>query len=116
MYSRRAPPTTAKAMTVWVVRVTGPLLNQPRRHRVHRIIVHLYSSSSTHRLEPPVEEVIGPGKLVDREIQTAVKAQRLDAATLRRFVDNPLIGDKLATEWDVALLQRRDPVAAVRLT
>ena len=46
----------------------------------------------------------GLGPFVDREIQTAVKAQRIDAATLRRFVDNPLIGDKPATEWDVAAL------------
>ena len=46
----------------------------------------------------------GLGPFVDREIETAVKAQRIDAATLRRFVDNPLIGDKPATDWDVAAL------------
>lgn len=46
----------------------------------------------------------GLGPFVDREVQTAVKAQRIDAATLRRFVDDPLIGDKPATEWDVAAL------------
>ena len=46
----------------------------------------------------------GLGPFVDREIQTAVKAQRIDAATLRRFVDDPLIGDKPATDWDVAAL------------
>ena len=47
---------------------------------------------------------MGLGPFVDREIQTAVKAQRIDAATLRRFVDDPLIGDKPATDWDVAAL------------
>ena len=46
----------------------------------------------------------GFGPFVDREVQTAVKAQRLDAVTLRRFVDNPLIGDKPAIDWDVAAL------------
>ena len=46
----------------------------------------------------------GLGPFVDREIQRAVKAQRVDPATLRRFVDDPLIGDKPATEWDVAAL------------
>ena len=46
----------------------------------------------------------GFGPFVDREIQTAVRAQRIDAATLRRFVDDPLIGDKPATDWDVAAL------------
>ena len=46
----------------------------------------------------------GLGPFVDREIQTAVKAQRVAPATLRRFVDDPLIGDKPATEWDVAAL------------
>ena len=46
----------------------------------------------------------GLGPFVDREIQRAVKAQRVDPATLRRFVDDPLIGDKSATEWDVAAL------------
>ena len=46
----------------------------------------------------------GLGPFVDREIQRAVKAQRIDAATLGRFVDDPLIGDKPATDWDVAAL------------
>ena len=46
----------------------------------------------------------GLGPFVDREIQTAVRAQRIDAATLRRFVDNPLIGNKPATEWDGSIL------------
>ena len=59
----------------------------------------------------------GLGPFVDREVQTAVKAQRLDAATLRRFVDNPLIGDKPATrlgrrpalQADVGDVERRVP-------
>ena len=38
----------------------------------------------------------GLGPFVDREIQRAVKAQRVDAATLRRFVDDRLIGDRPA--------------------
>ena len=46
----------------------------------------------------------GLGPFVDREVQTAVRAQRIDAATLRRFVDDPLIGDRPATDWDVAVL------------
>ena len=44
----------------------------------------------------------GLGPFVDREIQGAVKAQRVDAATLRRFVDDPQIGNRPVTEWDVA--------------
>ena len=40
----------------------------------------------------------GLGPFVDREVQTAVKAQQINAATLRRFVDNPLIGDG-KIEW-----------------
>ena len=46
----------------------------------------------------------GLGPFVDRELQGAIKAQRVDAATLRRFVDDPQIGDRPATEWDVAAL------------
>ena len=46
----------------------------------------------------------GLGPFVDREIQRAVKAQRVDPAALRRFVDDPQIGDKPVTEWDVAAL------------
>ena len=46
----------------------------------------------------------GLGPFVDREVQSAVKAQRVNPATLRRFVDDPLLGDRPATEWDVAAL------------
>ena len=46
----------------------------------------------------------GLGPFVDREVQGAVKAQRVDAATLRRFVDDPQLGNRPVTEWDVAAL------------
>ena len=46
----------------------------------------------------------GLGSFVDREVQTAVKAHGIDAATLRRFVDDPRLGDRPATDWDVAAL------------
>ena len=46
----------------------------------------------------------GLGPFVDREVQGAIKVQRVDAATLRRFVDDPLIGERRVTEWDVAAL------------
>ena len=46
----------------------------------------------------------GLGPFVDREIQSAIKAQRVDAAALRRFVDDPQIGNRPVTEWDVAAL------------
>ena len=46
----------------------------------------------------------GLGPFVDRELQGAIKAKRVDVATLRRFVDDPQIGDRPATEWDVAAL------------
>ena len=46
----------------------------------------------------------GLGPFVDREVQRAVKAQRVNAATLRSFVDDPRIGDRPVTEWDVAAL------------
>ena len=44
----------------------------------------------------------GLGPFVDREVHGAVKAHRVDASTLRRFVDDPRIGDRPVTEWDVA--------------
>ncbi len=44
----------------------------------------------------------GLGPFVDREIQGAVKAHRVDASTLRRFVDDPRLGDRPVMEWDVA--------------
>ena len=46
----------------------------------------------------------GLGPFVDREVQSAVKVQRVNAATLRSFVDDPRIGDRPVTEWDVAAL------------
>ena len=46
----------------------------------------------------------GLGPFVDREMQRAVKAQRVDAAALRPFVDDPQIGNRRVTEWDVAAL------------
>lgn len=42
----------------------------------------------------------GLGPFVAREI----KAHRVDAATLRRFDDNPRLGDRRVTDWDVAAL------------
>ena len=44
----------------------------------------------------------GLGPFVDREVHGAVKAHRVDASTLRRFVDDPQLGDRPVTEWDVA--------------
>ena len=44
----------------------------------------------------------GLGPFVDREIHGAVKAHRVDASTLRRFVDDPQLGDRPVMEWDVA--------------
>ena len=46
----------------------------------------------------------GLGPFVDREVQGAVKTRRVNPATLRRFVDDPLLGDRPATESDVAAL------------
>ncbi len=46
----------------------------------------------------------GLGPFVDREMQGAVKAQRVGAAALRPFVDDPQIGDRRVPEWDVAAL------------
>ena len=46
----------------------------------------------------------GLGPFVDREVQGAIKTQRVDVATLRRFVDDPQIGSRRVTEWDVAAL------------
>ncbi len=46
----------------------------------------------------------GLGPFVDREVDGAVKAQRVSAATLRQFVDDPRIGNRPVTEWDVAAL------------
>ena len=50
-------------------------------------------ASDTTWRQPITNGSAGLGPFVDREIQRAVKAQRVDAATLRRFVDDPLIGE-----------------------
>ena len=44
----------------------------------------------------------GLGPFVDREVQGAIKAHRVDTQTLLRFVDDPRIGNRPVTEWDVA--------------
>ena len=46
----------------------------------------------------------GLGPFVDREIQGAVKTQRVGADALRPFVDDPQIGNRRVPEWDVAAL------------
>ncbi|MYD70260.1 MAG: ATP-binding protein [Acidobacteria bacterium] len=46
----------------------------------------------------------GLGPFVEREVQRALKAQRIDAATLLRFVEDARIGKRPVTEWDVAAL------------
>ena len=46
----------------------------------------------------------GLGPFVEREIHAAIKSNKVDFATLRRFSDNPLIGDYPLSEWDVAAL------------
>ena len=44
----------------------------------------------------------GLGPFVDREVQGAIKAHRVDSQTLLRFVDDPRIGNRPVTQWDVA--------------
>ena len=44
----------------------------------------------------------GLGPFVDREVQGAIKAHRVDTQTLLRFADDPRIGNRPVTEWDVA--------------
>ena len=46
----------------------------------------------------------GLGPFVDREIQGAIKAKRVDAGRLQRIVDNPQISNRRVSEWDVAAL------------
>ena len=46
----------------------------------------------------------GLGPFVDREIQGAIKAQRVSADALRPFADDPQIGNRRVPEWDVAAL------------
>ena len=46
----------------------------------------------------------GLGPFVDREMQRAIKAQRVGAAALRSFVDDPNVGERPLTEWDAAAL------------
>ena len=46
----------------------------------------------------------GLGPFVEREVQGAIREHRVDAATLLRFVEDPRIGERPVTEWDVAAL------------
>ena len=46
----------------------------------------------------------GLGPFVQREVDGAIKAHRVAANTLLRFVDDPRIGERPVTEWDVAAL------------
>ena len=45
---------------------------------------------------------IGLGPFVEREVQGAIKAHRVDNQTVLRFVDDPRLGSRPVTEWDVA--------------
>ena len=46
----------------------------------------------------------GLGPFVEREMQRAVKAQRVGAAALRPFVDDPNVGERPVAAWDAAAL------------
>ena len=46
----------------------------------------------------------GLGPFVDREIHAAIKSNKVDTSILRRFVEDPQIGDHPVNEWDVAAL------------
>ena len=46
----------------------------------------------------------GLGPFVEREIHAAIKANNVDITILKRFVENPNIGDHPISEWDVAAL------------
>ncbi len=46
----------------------------------------------------------GLGPFVEREVQRAIKAKRVREAALRSIADNPAIGERPITEWDVAAL------------
>ena len=46
----------------------------------------------------------GLGPFVEREVHDAVKTHRVGAGALRSFVDDPRIGTRAVTEWDVAAL------------
>ena len=46
----------------------------------------------------------GLGPFVEREVRAAIKVGRLNAPSLRGFVDDPRIGDRPVVEWDVAAL------------
>ena len=46
----------------------------------------------------------GLGPFVEREIHAAIKSNKVDFATLRRFTENPQTGDRPLNEWDVAAL------------
>ena len=44
----------------------------------------------------------GLGPFVEREVQGAIKTHRVDTQILLRFVDDPRLGNRPVTEWDVA--------------
>ncbi len=46
----------------------------------------------------------GLGPFVDRELHGALEAQRLSPDVLRPFRNDPRVGDRPLTEWDVAML------------
>ena len=46
----------------------------------------------------------GLGPFVEREVNGALKAQRVDTAALQRFIEDPLVRDRRVVEWDVAAL------------
>ena len=46
----------------------------------------------------------GLGSVVERELHGALKAQRVHPDVLRPFTEDPLIGNRPVTEWDVAAL------------
>ena len=48
----------------------------------------------------------GLGPFVDREMKSAVKAQRVPKSVVRPFLDDPNIGNQPIPEWDVAALLR----------
>jgi predicted AAA+ superfamily ATPase len=44
----------------------------------------------------------GLGPFVDREIKAAIEGGRLDAQSVREFIDDPVLGARPLPEWDVA--------------
>ena len=47
---------------------------------------------------------VGLGPFVEREVDSAIKAGQVRMDVIKRFADDPRIGDKPITEWDVAAL------------